>query len=270
MSKINPYGLIFANDITDSAEKAVEISKTVAPYLDAIKIGVATASLGGKDFSLISNIKDAVGKVVIADFKIADIGFRNQNGVWEGTNEKIVKKLARAGANYITCHTFPGTSSIQECVEVGRDLGVKILTLPYMTGVGAELFFGQPIDRNYCEKVMDKLKISIDLNKCETITDLILSIGEAFGVEGFIGPSNNPPITNHYRRFTGKPVYGPGVGRQTKDMTPEQQLFAFYKNCGPQSAPIIGSAIYNAKDPVRAAEEFMQYRDQAVAKLRGE
>lgn len=267
MNEIGPYGLILANDITDDADRAIKLSRDVAPYLDAIKIGISTAALE-KEFGLLGRAKSETGKIIIADFKVADVGVKNKQEQWEGTNEKIVRKAIRAGADYVICHTIPGTSSIQECIEVGHDMGAKILTLPYMTHKGAELFFGQPIDSDYSRGVLDKLGIDANIDKCHTVSDLILVLGEAFGVDGYIGPANNPKVLGRYREFSGKPIYGPGIGRQaTGDVTPQQQMQTFYEICGSNSAPIIGSAIYNAADPAKAAEEFKSYRDNIAAVL---
>jgi len=269
MSEIGPYGLILANDITDDAGRALKLSVDVAPYLDAMKIGISTAALE-RDFGLLGRVKDTTGRIVIADFKVADVGVKNKQGAWEGTNEKIVRKAVNAGADYVICHTISGTSSIQECVDVGHSMGARILTLPYMTHVGAELFFGHPIDAAYSIRVLEKLGIDADIEECRTISDLILVLGETLNVDGYIGPANNPAVLSRYREFSQKPIYGPGIGRQARDgSTPEQQLQAFYEICGSNSAPIIGSAIYGADDPAKAAEEFMIYRDNIAARMRG-
>lgn len=265
MMALDYYGLILANDITDDAEKALQLSMDVARYMDAIKIGVSTAALE-RDFGLLGRIRDSTGRRVIADFKVADVGVRNKKtGEWEGTNEKIVRKAIRAGADYVICHTIPGTSSIQECIEVGHAMGARILTLPYMTHAGAELFFGQPISREYSDGVLKKLGIQADIENCRTISDLILVLGEALNVDGYIGPSNNPAVLRRYREFSQKPIYGPGIGRQAiGDITPKQQLQTFYEICGSNSAPIIGSAIYGAERPAEAAAEFYRWRHDLV------
>jgi len=260
------YGLILANDLTkpDEARKA---SKLVAPYVDGIKIGITTILDAG--VSMIRETKSSTGKIVIADFKVADIGFWNkERSSWEGTNAKIVEKVIDAGADYVICHSIVGISSIQESIEVAHSKGGKVLTLPYMTHKGAELFFGHPIDINYVLKTAEKYGIGIPDYKIQllkTVCDLILLLGDYLGIDGFIGPANNPDVLKRYRELTDKEIFGPGIGRQViGNLTPEDQLRDFYQICGERSAVIIGSAIYAAPDPVRAAKQFMDWRSQIV------
>ena len=272
MAEMCDYPVIFGNDEIESADNAIDVSRLAGPHVDAIKIGLTTSALK-ENFGLITRIKGEAGKVVIADFKVADIGF-TKDGRWEGTDSKIVRAAARAGADYITCHMFPGTSSIQECIDTAHANGVKVLTLPFMTGKGADLFFGQPIDKEYSSGVLQKLGIDVDLSKCEKMHDLILLIGNALDVDGYIGPANNPDVLRRYRELTHKPIYGPGVGRQSKLGNTEEQLKIFYEICGPKSGVIIASSIYDptkplsGQDPAKSAAEFKEYRDRAVRSLK--
>lgn len=270
---INDFGLIFADDVL-YPEKALLVAKEVASYMDATKLTISNTL---QDFRLISRTKEATRKPVIADFKVADIGFWNQKTkFWEGTDGKIVHELISAGADYVICHAFPGTSSLQECVDVGHALGGEILIIPYMTGKGADLFFGQPIDFSYTRKALGNLGINVDIERCKTISDLILVLGEYFNVDGFIGTANNPSISQRYREFTQKAIYGTGIGRQyTGNMPLQQQLEQFYQICGKNSGAIIGSAIYgDPKYPdignaIKSAEKFREWRNEVAIKLFG-
>lgn len=261
-SEISDYGLILSNDDV-APKKALDITKKIFPYMDATKL---TLSNTVHDLRILSRVKEETNKPVIVDLKVADIGFMNQEtSLWEGTNASIVRTFINAGADYITCHTFPGTSSIQECVEVAHSIGGKILTLPYMSGRGAELFFGQPIHLEYTNRTLHELGIPLDSRGLYTISDLVLALGEYFEVDGYIGPANNLQVLKRYREHTQRPVYGPGIGRQaTDDLSLREQLEQFYRICGRKSAAIIGSAIYTAPDPVKAAEEFRIWRDDIV------
>jgi len=261
-SEIPEYGLIFSDDDT-SPEKALNIAKRISPYMDAIKLNLTNTAI---DFQLVSRVKETTDKPVIVDLKVADIGFWNgKTTSWEGTDAQIIKTFVNAGADYVTCHTFPGTSSIQECVEVAHSIGGRILTLPYMSGRGGELFFGQPIHLGYTNRILRELDIPFDTGRLYTISDLILTLGEYFEVDGYIGPANNLQVLTRYRALTQRPIYGPGIGRQaTGDLPLREQLEQFYRICGRRSAAIIGSAIYNVPDPVKAAEEFRIWRDDIV------
>jgi len=265
MSSIR-YGLILANDLT-VPEQAVKVSEQVAPYVDGIKIGVTTILNTG--VSLIKNVKELSRKTVIADFKVADIGFRNkEKGSWEGTNAKIVEKVVDAGADYVICHSIIGISSIQECIEVAHSRGAKVLTLPYMTHKGAELFFGHPLNVEYVSRVFMDYGISLSerkLKECKTISDALLVLGDYLGVDGFIGPANNIHVLKEYRKFTDKEIFGPGIGRQATDTsTPKDQLRVFYEVCGERSAVIVGSAIYSSSNPADAAKQFADWRNQVA------
>jgi orotidine-5'-phosphate decarboxylase len=262
------YGLILANDLT-KPEDARKISKLIAPYVDGVKIGIPTILDVG--VSMIKETKNSTGKIVIADFKVADIGFWNkEKNSWEGTNAKIIEKVVDAGADYIICHSIVGISSIQESIEVAHSRGVKVITLPYMTHKGAELFFGHPVDVNHVAKVFDSEGIKSNKNKlkmCKTISDTLLVLGDYLRVDGFIGPANNLEVLKRYREFTNKEIFGPGIGRQAVGKsTPKDQLRGFYQTCGEQSAAIIGSAIYLAQDPAKAAKEFKMWREEIVKK----
>lgn len=246
-------------------EEALKVSKLVAPYVDGIKIGITTILDVG--VSMIKETKNSTGKTVIADFKVADIGFWNkERSSWEGTNAKIVGKVIDAGADYVICHSIVGISSIQECVEVAHAGGAKVLTLPYMTHKGAELFFHHPVDTNHVASIFENFGIPIaNIRRCKTISDVILVLADSIGVDGFIGPANKPDILKRYREFTSKEIFGPGVGRQViGKLTPKEQLRNFYRVCGERSAVIIGSAIYRAPSPDDAAKEFVMWRDHCI------
>ena len=208
---------------------------------------------------------------VLADYKVADIGF-NREGEWQGTNEKLVRTLANAGAGYITVHTFPGLSSIDEAVQTAHTYGARVLTLPFMTHKGAELFFGMPLgapQRQHLSDVMQGYGISSsDATKlaftAKTITEAILNIADHFGTDGFIGPGNNLEVLKTYRRLTEREIWSPAFGRQNKLGTLEEQIEAWVRIVGPNSALIVGSLIYNDDDPAEAAREVMETRDRVV------
>lgn len=260
------YGLILANDLT-KPEEALKVSNLVAPYVDGIKIGITTILDAG--VSMIRKTKNSTGKIVLADFKVADIGFWNERrSSWEGTNAKIVKRVIDAGADYVICHSIVGISSIQESIEVAHSMGGKVLTLPYMTHKGAEVFFGHPLDIEHVVKIFESVGIESVESKfrtCKTIADAILVLGDHLGVDGFIGPANRPDILRRYRELTDKEIFGPGIGRQAEGkLTPEDQLKDFYQICGERSATIIGSAIYRTPEPAKSARQFMSWRNAII------
>ena len=278
---MKPYALVLSNDVKDP-EKMLEVTKQTAPYIDGVKIGITSSMVPGVD--IFKKAKDIVGDKAavaqLADYKVADIGFTDKEGNWNGTNEKIVRTLCGAGADYITCHTITGISSIEESVETAHKNRGKVLTLPYMTHKGANLFFGMPIGndqgcahfmkelREYGLTEENALKLHESLAGVSTISDLILTLGHHFGVDGYIGPANNPEVLQRYRTFTPNEIWSPGFGRQDKQGRDlETQIREWAKVVGPDSAMIVGSLIYKADDPGKAAREIMELRDKVVKEL---
>ncbi len=272
--KIRKYGILLALDVRES-EKALKIVEETAEFLDGVKIGIPLALKAAYPTDIFIDCKEISDLPIIADFKVADIGFYNERtGKWEGTNNKIVEELVTEGnVDYVICHTFPGIASLQECVETAHEYGAYVLTLPCMTHEGAELFFEMPISKEHVREVIEN-HLGIDektekmLEKCQTVSDVIVFLGEKIGVDGYIGPANKPDVLKRYREFTHKLICTPGIGRQAKGKDPYEQMKSVYEICGENSAVIIGSAIYNDKNPKEAAKMFKEYRDEIVEKWR--
>jgi orotidine 5'-phosphate decarboxylase subfamily 1 len=266
---MNRYSIILSIDLAEE-EAVLDLCRKTSEFIDGVKIGITSSMVPGTSiFSRVKEILNFQGsnKPVLADYKIADIGF-NKNGTgWSGTNEKIISRLADAGVDYITCHLFPGLSSIEEASAVAGEKGCKILTLPFMTHAGADLFFGLPLgkdQRDHIQKVIEKYgknnKMPVSVS---TITEAILFLGDQYGTDGFIGPGNNPEILRTYRQWTDKEIWCPGFGRQDHlGRNLSTQIKEWADICGPQSAMIVGSYIYNADDPAAAAAEVREIRDR--------
>jgi orotidine-5'-phosphate decarboxylase len=278
---MKPYALVLSNDIQEP-ERMLEVTEQTAPYIDGIKIGITSSMLPGVE--VFKKAKEIIGedKVLLADYKVADIGFTNKKtGEWAGTNEKIVRNLCQAGADYITCHTITGISSIEESIATAHKHGGKVLTLPYMTHKGANAFFGMPLNGEQKEHLSTELKeygikpggtrsewLYTQLNDVDTMNDFIIILGHHFGVDGFIGPANNPDVLKQYRKFTSRPIWSPGFGRQDKQGRDlETQIKDWGSVVGPDSAMIVGSLIYKAEKPGEAAREVMETRDRVVRDL---
>lgn len=275
---MRPYALVLSNDVQDP-EAMLKLIEQTKDYIDGVKIGITSSMQPGTDiFKRAKDImEDKAVNAVLADYKVADIGFTDKKtGEWAGTNEKIVRNLSEAGTDYITCHTIVGISSIEESVATAHKHGSKVLTLPFMTHKGAELFFGMPLDnrqREYVQKVLENYGLKEEENqtlhrlveKANTITDVILMLGNHFKVDGYIGPANDPDILGKYRFFTNDEIWCPGFGRQDKKgRNLEEQIKEWAEVVGENSAMIVGSLIYNAEDPAKAAKEVMEIRDKVV------
>lgn len=271
-----PYSIILSIDLAER-DKILDLCRKTAPFIDGVKIGITSSMVPG--IEIISRVKEtltAAGeeKPVLADYKIADIGFSPGSGSWSGTNCKIISRLGQAGADYITCHLFPGLASIEEAVAAAAENGCGILTLPFMTHAGADLFFSLPLgeeQRLHIIKVLtaytgeSKAGFESSLSKVKTVTDAVLLLGDLYNTAGFIGPGNNPEVLMNYRSWTEKEIWCPGFGRQDRrGRAIDRQIKEWAEVCGPSSAMIVGSYIYNADDPAGAAEEIRNIRDREV------
>ncbi len=260
------YGIILAADLP-SAEAVISMAGSVGKIVDGFKIGVATLLESG--VGILGRVRDLIeDRPLLVDLKVADIGLRSGKG-WDGTNAKIIRSLAGSGATHVTVHGFPGPVSVAEAKAAGDDAGVGILLLPLMSHPGASLFFGRPVERGRVleETLRSGLAPAFpEHTPCADVTGAILMLGEAFGVEGYIGPATRPDDLRRYRNATRKPIWCPGFGRQDRlGRSLEDQIRAWAAIVGPASAAIVGSAIFGAPDPVAAATEIVDMRDNAVS-----
>lgn len=267
--EVRDYGLVLAVDATDRDEVLSLVAK-VGPYIDGVKVGVPTLLANG--VSLLRSLGSLFPGPLIADLKVADIGFRDRGRPWSGTNRSIVETVVSAGVDYVICHSIVGSSSIQECVDTAHGMGGRVLTLPYMTPQGAGLFFDMPIDEHYAKKSLESLdmgplaKALVELERRKssesgwrvpraTVSDLVLLMGETVGVDGYIAPANRPEVMVDCRRLTQRKIMATGVGRQGG------KLGDVYTVLGKNSAAILGHAIYDSGDPVAACRTLHDERD---------
>ncbi|MGC8602589.1 MAG: orotidine 5'-phosphate decarboxylase / HUMPS family protein [Desulfomonilaceae bacterium] len=260
------FAVIAALDL-DTAASVLDVTSKIAGTVDGIKIGVPTLLESGIGF--LAKIRELlVDKPLLVDLKIADIGFRSAQS-WDGTNAKILAKLAGSGVSHVTAHGFPGPSSVSELASVGSDLGIEILLLPMMSHSGAEIFFSGPIDASLFQKSCEKCGIDINRlakGQMKDVTDGILLLGEAIGVAGYIGPATRPEVLQRYRSITKKPIWCPGFGRQDRLGRSLELQFRHWANAvGPNSAAIIGSLVYNAPDPYAAASQVIEIRNSLTS-----
>jgi orotidine 5'-phosphate decarboxylase subfamily 1 len=259
------YSIIVAADLPD-AEQVVSVVKKIGSMVDGVKIGIPTLLESG--VTVLHRVRDLIGdKPLLVDLKVADIGFAH-DGVWQGTNAKIITSLRNTGTTHVTVHGFPGPVSVAEAANTAREQGIGVLLLPLMSHAGARLFFSRPLSRS--DVVYSSVKAGLDVPLeegvlCTDVTEGILLLGEALDVAGYIGPATRPVELERYRAMTGKPIWCPGFGRQDRlGRSLEEQFREWSKIVGPSSAAIVGSTIINAKDPAEAAREVVAMRDAAV------
>jgi orotidine-5'-phosphate decarboxylase len=262
---VRDYAIVLAADLP-TPEDVLSLVKRVGAIIDGVKVGEATVLQSG--VTVLHRVQELIhGKPLLVDLKIADIGFRSDTG-WHGTNGKIIESLKDSGATHVTVHGFPGPLSVAEAVAKASESFIGVLLLPIMSHAGAKLFFSRPLGRG--DVIESALKGGLDIRfpdapSCTDVTDGILLLGEALGVDGYIGPATRPEELQRYRTITDRPIWCPGFGRQDRlGRTLGDQFRDWVKIVGPRSAAIVGSTIFGAADPVAAAREVVSLRDAAT------
>lgn len=168
--------LILALDVTDRA-KAISISKDVAGYADAIKIGYPLVL--GAGIEIINTLSEFAP--IIADFKVADI---------PNTNRLICARAFEAGVGAVIVHAFTGRDSLSECVKTGREYNGEIYVVTEMSHPGA-----------------------VDFMQAKALELACLAVES--GASGVVAPATRPERVKEIRRVVGElTIISPGVGAQ--------------------------------------------------------
>ncbi|WP_292466871.1 orotidine-5'-phosphate decarboxylase [Methanolobus sp.] len=170
-------GLILALDVTNRNE-AIKISKQVAGYVDAIKIGYPLVLATGMD------IIDQLSKYapIIADFKVADI---------PNTNRLICEQVFKAGADGVIVQGFTGHDSLEAAVKLAKEKDKDIYVVTEMSHPGA-LDFMQQAGEGIAKMAADAK------------------------VTGVVAPATRPERVTEIRKIIGNElsIISPGVGAQ--------------------------------------------------------
>lgn len=138
------------------------------------------------------------------------------------TSRLIVEQSVRAGASGVICHGFAGEDSVRACVDAAGKADVFVVT---------EL--SHPGGQEYMAKL------------AEEFARLAVRAGAA----GIIAPATRPDRVKALRSIVGRGlILAPGVGAQGGSAADAIRAGA--------DAVIVGRAIYDAKEPARAAEEI--------------
>jgi orotidine-5'-phosphate decarboxylase len=141
------------------------------------------------------------------------------------TNRLIVEQAFKAGASGIIVHGFVGHDSVEACVEHAK--GGDVFVVTEMSHPG-----GQEFTSKLAEEL---LQVAIDVK-----------------ASGVIAPATRPERLKLIREKLPKEmvVLSPGVGAQGGKITDTFDAGADFA--------IIGRAIYNAENPRKAAESFIE------------
>ncbi|HIQ38772.1 MAG TPA: orotidine-5'-phosphate decarboxylase [Methanothermococcus okinawensis] len=207
--------LMIALDVTDE-NKALEISKEVSQYVDAIKIGYPLVL--SSHLSIVDKIKKITKKEIVCDFKLADI---------PSTNEKIAS-LTFKYADGIICHGFLGEDSIRAVQEVAKKYSEykKVIMVTEMSHRGA-LQFIQPV------------------------ADELARMAKRLKVDGVVAPSTRPERLKTIKDIVGDiPILSPGIGAQGGDLNKVLNIL------DEDDYIIIGRDIYESENPGRRAQYY--------------
>ncbi len=168
--------LILALDVTDE-NKALSISREVAEYVDAIKIGYPLVL--GAGLGIINKISKFAP--VVADFKVADI---------PNTSHMICTHAFEGGAGAVIVHGFTGSDSLLECVRTAKGYDGEIFVVTEMSHPGAVEFMAP--------KALEIAALAV---QCKA--------------SGVVAPATRPERIKKIRNVVGNlTIISPGVGLQ--------------------------------------------------------
>lgn len=142
------------------------------------------------------------------------------------TNSKICEQTFNAGADAVICHGFVGQDSVEACQEKAEEYGKEVFLLTEMSHPGAKKFL-------------------------QNNADEIAKMGVEMGIKNYVAPATRINRLKEIREIVGKDAYiiSPGVGKQGGDVKETLQ----YAN-----SAIIGRSIYEAENPIKAIDSFLE------------
>ncbi|WP_292426625.1 orotidine-5'-phosphate decarboxylase [Methanoregula sp.] len=144
------------------------------------------------------------------------------------TNQLICDQVFAAGFSGIICHGFPGMDSVKACVASARAHKGECYVVVEMSHPGGKEFFAGGI----AEQIASNAIIA--------------------GADGIVAPATRPDRVRVLRGFIGnKKILSPGIGAQGGDADAVASLV---------DGIIVGRSIYEAPDPVAAAQSYAHLR----------
>lgn len=222
--------------------QSMKILEAVHPYICALKINrqlVLPLGLFNGVQTIVNRARD-LGLVTIMDAKINDIG---------NTNRVIAEYYYRAGFDAVIASPFIGwEEGLQPVFDVAHKMSRGVIVLVYMSHKGAVEGYGQIVQDSITKKLVPQYRI---------FADKALKWNADGAVVGATVPDKIREVKALLR--DNVPIYSPGIGAQGGDIEAALKTGAKYL--------IVGRAIFEAKDPAKAAE---QIRDTAWQILKNE
>jgi orotidine-5'-phosphate decarboxylase len=158
-------GIMLALDVPDRTA-AFRLLDRVADEIDVIKFNYPLVLQEGLE--IITRVKEAYPRPVLADFKIADVPV---------TNNRIIDLCRRAGADGVMVQGFIGIDAIQSAIAAAGEMKVFVVT--QLTNPGGLDFTGR-FTREFAE------------------------LARMLGAAGVQAPGNRPEVVSEVREIVGE------------------------------------------------------------------
>ncbi|MCQ2971766.1 MAG: orotidine-5'-phosphate decarboxylase [archaeon] len=143
----------------------------------------------------------------------------------DATNSKICDVTFESGADAIICHGFVGPDSVQACLDSANNHNKELFLLTEMSHPGARKFL-------------------------QANADEIARMGREMGIKNYVAPATRINRLKEIREIVGSEacIISPGVGKQGGNVR---------KILNISNGAIIGRSIYEAEDPKKALNDFI-------------
>jgi len=170
-------GIMLALDVPDR-EAAFRLLDRVAGEVDVIKFNYPLVLKEGLE--IVTRVREAYRKPVLADFKIADVPV---------TNNRIIGLCREAGTDGVMVQGFIGIDAIQSAIEAAGEMKVFVVT--QLTNPGGLDFTGR-------------------------FTEEFAGLARMLGAAGVQAPGNRPEVVKKVREIVGKElmIVCCGIGAQ--------------------------------------------------------
>lgn len=157
-------GIVLALDVEDR-EQALSLLDQVAEDCDVIKFNYPLVLREG--LGLITEVREAYDKPVLADFKIADVPV---------TNNRIIRLCRETGADGVLVHGFIGVDAVLSAKKAAGEM--KIFLVTQLTNPGG-------------------------LNFTARFTEEFSVLARDLGLNGVQAPGNRPEVVRKVREIVG-------------------------------------------------------------------
>lgn len=239
---MNPNPIIVALDVPTPA-KAIELARTVAPYVGTFKVGKELFVSAGPDF--VRELR-ATGARVFLDLKFHDI---------PNTVAKAVAAATRLDVQMLTIHTSGGSEMMRAAERSAQETAASLgLTAPLVLGVTVLTS-------------MDELALR-ELGVASTVPEHVERLARLAVHSGLRGLVCSPLELPLLRRFLPDTLQliTPGIRTGSEKADDQKRTLSPVEALEHgASGLVIGRPIYAASDPAAAAAAILASLNRAVA-----